>query len=122
MEERQRALRELDGAFQSSGFQSTPPGLRHLLARFSRKNQESPEQARRRLYRRLFGILWFGNKVGQGQFRGKALPTYVFPECIKVVARDLIDENLREYPDPVGSAVYHVTVQDLTEAQWPAVQ
>ena len=39
-------------------FKSTPPGLRHLLARLSPNPGESAEQARRRFYRRVFGILW----------------------------------------------------------------
>ena len=47
----------------------------------------------------------FGNKVGAGQFRGKALPTYVYPDCIKDVVRALIEENLRDYQDPEGAAV-----------------
>ncbi|CAH3189754.1 unnamed protein product, partial [Porites evermanni] len=44
---------------------------------------ESDEQAWKRCFRCGFDILWFGNKVGEGQFRGKAVPTYVYPECIK---------------------------------------
>ena len=47
----------------------------------------------------------FGNKVGEGQFRGKAIPTYVFPESIKTAIRDVIDEGLRDYPNPETLAV-----------------
>ena len=47
----------------------------------------------------------FGNKVGEGQFRGKRFPTYVYPACIKDVVRAVIDENLRDYQDPEGAAV-----------------
>ena len=39
-------------------FKSTPPGLRHLLGRLSQNPGESAEEARRRFYRRVFGILW----------------------------------------------------------------
>ncbi|XP_068759988.1 uncharacterized protein [Montipora capricornis] len=105
-----------------SSFRSTPPGLRHLLARFSCKIGESADQARRRCYRRLFGILWFGNKIGAGQFRGKTFPTYVYPECIKDVVRAIIQENLRDYQDPENAAVYHVTLEDLHRAKWPAMR
>ena len=41
----------------------------------------------------------------QSQFRGKPLPTYVYPECIKEVIRSLLEENVRDYHDPRGSAV-----------------
>ena len=44
-------------------FKSIPPGLRQLLARFSCNSGESAEQARRRCYRRLFGILWVGHDL-----------------------------------------------------------
>lgn len=39
-------------------FLSTPPGLTHLLGHLSPNPGESAEQARRRFYRRMFGILW----------------------------------------------------------------
>ncbi|XP_068709824.1 uncharacterized protein [Montipora foliosa] len=119
---REHALVALDRSFQERGFRSTPPGLRHLLARFSCKMGESADQARRRCYRRLFGILWFGNKIGAGQFRGKTFPTYVYPECIKDVVRAIIQENLRDYQDPENAAVYHVTLEDLHRAKWPAMR
>ena len=31
----------------------------------------------------LFSSIKFGNKVGEGQFWGKTVPTYVYPECTK---------------------------------------
>ena len=50
-------------------------------------------------------ISQFGNKVGAGQFRGKTLPTYVYPDCIKDVVREIIQENLRDYQDPESATV-----------------
>ena len=47
----------------------------------------------------------FGNKVGEGQFRGKTLPTYVYPQCLKMAVREKIANDLKEYPDPEGAAV-----------------
>ena len=46
----------------------------------------------------------FSNSLGT-KFRGKSLPTYVYPECIKDVVRAVLDENLRDYEDPEGAAV-----------------
>ena len=53
----------------------------------------------------LFFIPQFGNSIGRGEFRGKAVPTYVYPQCLKDAIRDVIDGNLRDYPDPEGAAV-----------------
>lgn len=43
-------------------------------------------------------------KFGKGQFSG-AQPTFVFPQCIKKVVQAVINENIRDYEDPVGSHV-----------------
>jgi len=37
---------------------AAPRGLSHILATFSLKKGENPEDGRLRLYRRIFGILW----------------------------------------------------------------
>ena len=47
----------------------------------------------------------FGNKVGDGQFRGKAVPTYVYPACLKAAIRERLSGHLRDYPDPETLAV-----------------
>ena len=47
----------------------------------------------------------FGNKVGEGEFRGKALPTYVFPDCLKAAIRERLSGDLRDYPNPETPAV-----------------
>ena len=47
----------------------------------------------------------FGNKDGENQFRGKPLPTYVFPESLKQAIRTVIDADLQDYPDPETPAV-----------------
>ncbi|KAM7445129.1 hypothetical protein ABFA07_006384 [Porites harrisoni] len=81
--------------------------------------KESDELARKRLFHRIFGILWFGNKVGEGQFRGKAIPTYVYPDCLKAAIRERLSGDLSDYPNPETFAVYKVTMSDLREAKWP---
>ncbi|CAH3118365.1 unnamed protein product, partial [Porites lobata] len=100
-------------------FQGSPLGLMRLVRGFSKMAKESDELARKRFSRRIFGILWFGNKVGEGQFRGKALPTYVYPDCLKAAIRERLSGDLRDYPNPETSAVYKVTMSDLREAKWP---
>lgn len=39
-------------------FPGTPPGLARIIAQFKLRETETPEQGRKRFYRRLFGILW----------------------------------------------------------------
>ena len=39
-------------------FQTGPLGLTRLVQRFTRKQDETVEQARKRFFRRIFGILW----------------------------------------------------------------
>lgn len=52
-----------------------------------------------------FFALQFGNKVGKGQFRGKTIPTYVYPEALKAAVREWIGDDLHEYDDHQGPAV-----------------
>jgi len=92
-------------AFLSFRFQGTPPGLVRLLCGFCQRLDKTTEQARRRFFRQVFSILWFGNKIGVGWFWGKALPTYVYPDCLKEVMRTIINASLRDYPNPETSAV-----------------
>ena len=47
----------------------------------------------------------FGNKVGDGQFRGKAVPTYVYPDCLKDAIRERLSGQLQDYPNPETPAV-----------------
>ena len=47
----------------------------------------------------------FGNKIGEGRYRGKALPTYVYLDCLKEAIRTIIDGSLRDYPNPETAAV-----------------
>jgi len=69
--------------------------------------------------KRSFFPQQFGNKIGVGWFWGKALPTYVYPDCLKEVMRTIINASLRDYPNPEMSAVYRVTLIDLRDARWP---
>ena len=43
--------------------------------------------------------------MGEGRFRGKAVPTYVYPEGIEAVIRALVSEDLRDFPNPETPAV-----------------
>ena len=43
--------------------------------------------------------------VGKNQFRGKSLPTYVYPPSLKAAVREAIGGELGDYPDRQGSAV-----------------
>ena len=47
----------------------------------------------------------YGNKVGDGQFQGKAIPTYVYPDCLKAAIREILNGAVRDYPNPETSAV-----------------
>ena len=38
-------------------------------------------------------------------FSGRAVPTYISPDPIKTVVREVIGGELRDYPDPEGPAV-----------------
>ena len=47
----------------------------------------------------------YGNKVGEGAFRGKASLTYVYPDPLKTAIREILEDNLRDYPNPETPAV-----------------
>ena len=49
-------------------------------------------------------LLQHGCKIGRGQFTG-GQPTFVFPECVKKVMCTIIQEDVRDYEDPVGPHV-----------------
>lgn len=57
--------------------------------------------------------LQFGNKVGDGFFRGKSLPTYVYPHCLKMAVREMVGGELKDYQDPEGSAVSNFLFQSF---------
>ena len=48
----------------------------------------------------LYFLQQFGNKVGEDPFRGKAMPTYVYPESIKATIHALVSQDLRDFPNP----------------------
>lgn len=56
-------------------------------------------------------ICLFSWQFGEGQFRGKALPTYVYPDCLKVAIRERLIGDFRDYPNretsAVGVSYYH---------------
>ncbi|KAK3717505.1 hypothetical protein QZH41_005457 [Actinostola sp. cb2023] len=99
------ALREFELAFTSNGYNHAPRGLRALIVNFTLKTVETIEQGRRRLYRRIFGILWFGNHVGRSHFVPQTptgSPTYVFPAFLKEAIRTHISGSLKAFQDPEG--------------------
>ncbi|KAK3721441.1 hypothetical protein QZH41_020692, partial [Actinostola sp. cb2023] len=101
----QNALRAFELAFTSNGYNHAPRGLRALIVNFTLKPGETIEQGRRRLYRRIFGILWFGNHVGRSYFVPQTptgSPTYVFPAFLKEAIRTHISGSLRAFQDPEG--------------------
>ena len=58
----------------------------------------------------LYFLQQFGNKVGEGRFRGKAVPTYVYPECIKAAIRALVSQDLRDFRNPETPTVKTCTI------------
>ena len=46
-------------------------------------------------------LLWMGCQIGKGEFSG-GQPTFVFPECLKKVVREIVNGTVRNYKDPVG--------------------
>jgi flavoprotein len=73
------------------------------------------------VYKRLFSILWFGNHVGNGS-DGK-VPTYVFPVEIRSTVGERFQEQNASGCDEQfekKSGVYHVTMEELLRAKWPA--
>jgi len=66
-------------------------------------------------------FLQHGCKIGRGQFT-RNQPTFVFPKCVKKVVRAIVKEDVRDFEDPVGPHVYHVTLKDLVDAKWPAAK
>ena len=54
---------------------------------------------------KVFFSQQFGHKIGEGRFRGKALPTYVYPDCLFQAIWTIINASLRDYLNPKLSAV-----------------
>jgi len=65
-------------------------------------------------------VLQHGCKIGKAAVTCQ--PTYVFPPVIKAVVRAIVSENIRDYEDPVGHNVYHVTLEDLANTKWPTAK
>ena len=112
-----------------------PCGLQHLLCTYARGHadtRDGHEDARKRLYRRLYSLLWvcatstvvgsetikkkklfrpclyhiqFGSNQSLGKKVGHNHPTYVFPSGIKAVVRARFPKSVRDYSDPEGPQV-----------------
>ncbi|KXJ10077.1 hypothetical protein AC249_AIPGENE24890 [Exaiptasia diaphana] len=121
---KEHAIMCFEADFTAKSFPGIPQGLKHILKNFKAKNNESPLDSRKRLYRRLAGILWYGNKIGQDcSLCGKS-PTYIYPESLKKVIRAVAQvesDDEQTHPDPQRKSVYHVTIDDLNAAIWPAL-
>ena len=54
----------------------------------------------------------FGSKrIGKGHFKSESgLPTYVYPEALKKVVRDIVGGDIQEFENPTGESVscYHL--------------
>ncbi|CAH3131949.1 unnamed protein product [Porites lobata] len=96
--------------FGRNRFGKTPQGLTNLLRTAGRKPGEIAERMLHRIYSRLYKIMWHGCKIGRGQFTG-GQPTFVFPECVKKVVCTIIQEDVRDYKDPVGPHKYQTSLK-----------
>jgi hypothetical protein len=88
-------------------------GLRHILLHHGTTRKE--------VYRRLFGILWYGNKIGRTVEDQTKPPTYVFPpELLASVRQRFPDSNAGAGDEEYAAAqgVYRVTWSDIAGAKW----
>ena len=96
-------------------FRADTPGLQHIVAHHG--------QTRSDVYRRLFGVLWFGNKVGMMENQPSKVPTYVYPvDLLLMIRQRFPDVNAvrRDAEFASSSAqVYNVTWDDVIAAKWP---
>ena len=77
--------------------------------------------ARADVYRRIFQVLWFGNKLGQPSV-GKQTPTYVYPDDLKTFIRKRFpsdDAGGCDHEFVNATDVTTVTWEDLANAKWP---
>ncbi|XP_020914370.1 uncharacterized protein LOC110251960 [Exaiptasia diaphana] len=118
---REASFQAFEAEFVRNGFRA-PEGLLRILKDFKLRDGEGPEAGRARIYRRLFGLLWFGSKLTLGKTSDGKQPTYVYPESLKCVVRNIVSGNLVEKPDPTHARVYKVNIADLAKAKWPAVK
>ncbi|KXJ06975.1 hypothetical protein AC249_AIPGENE20647 [Exaiptasia diaphana] len=114
----ENALLTFNAEFVKKGLGSAPDGLLQLLRSYKLKVDESPNQMRHRIYKRLWCIMWYGGKLGKEAAKGDQ-PTYVYPMELKAVVRGIIPGELSDFPDPTGPRIYQVSLKDLANAKWP---
>ncbi|CAB4009241.1 Gastrula zinc finger [Paramuricea clavata] len=61
----------------------------------------------------------FGSKKSLGSDVEGGKPTYVYPQTLKAVIREIIPGNLADHVDPTHPRVYKVNIGDLSNASWP---
>ncbi|KXJ07321.1 hypothetical protein AC249_AIPGENE6668 [Exaiptasia diaphana] len=115
---KEAALEAFKAEFTRNGY-NVPQGLIDILEGFSLKPTESPEQGRARIYRRLWGILWFGSGQKLGASGKSKSVTYVYPSTLKRVIRAIVAGDFNDRPDPQNEKVYKVNIGDLASAKWP---
>jgi len=75
------------------------------------------------VYKRLFGVLWYGNRVGEkGDEQKSSSPTYVFPPEILGIVRQRFpdgDAGRRDGEFAASSQTYRVSWSDISGAKWP---
>jgi hypothetical protein len=100
------------GAVQNS-VNSDIPGLQHIVAHHG--------QIRSDVYRRLFGVLWFGNKVGMMENQPSKVHTYPV-DLLLMIRQRFSDVNAGRRDAEFASSsaqVYNVTWDDVIAAKWP---
>ncbi|XP_076577742.1 uncharacterized protein LOC143314561 [Chaetodon auriga] len=75
------------------------------------KRLKSDCARRKKVYRLLQRKLMF-HRVGVKE-GNLCLPTYVYPEEVKMLLRSVFSQNICDYPDPCHNQVVYVTVEDL---------
>lgn len=87
-------------------------GLKHILGHYGTTRAD--------VYKRIFQILWFGARVGDN---GKAVvPTYVYPDDLKVFVRQRFpdgEKGRRDEEFDAKQGVFHVSWERIAAAKWP---
>ena len=90
------------------------PKLTHIVSHHG--------QTRNDVYRKLFEVLWFGNKVGKTESQPNKVPIYVYPSDLMMIRQRFPDVNAgrrdAEFTAPWAD-VYNVAWDDIIAAKWP---
>ena len=92
----------------------------HVLFPFQKNSSHSNESFRKEVYKRLYGILFHGNKIGVTEV--KTFVTYVYPLELRKEIRSRfpdVDSVSRDAEYDAKPDTTTVTWQHLKEATWP---